>query len=205
MGLDGRETEELLGRVAGGDREAAGRLLERHRGRLRRLVARRLDRRIAGRLDPSDVVQDALGIASGRVAVYARERPVPFSCWLRRQALLRLGWLHRFHLGTAKRSAACERPAPATTTGGMPACLIDSGTSPSEAAFRGEECRLVREVLGRMSSADREVLSLRYIERLSMAEIAGRLGIREDAAKMRHARAIRRFRGLLAGDGDVQP
>ncbi|QEH32312.1 RNA polymerase sigma factor CnrH [Aquisphaera giovannonii] len=203
MGLDGRETEELLRRVAGGDRDAAGRLLERHRGRLRRLVARRLDRRVAARLDPSDVVQDAMGIACLGVSGFARERPVPFSCWLRRQALTRLGWLHRFHLGAGKRSAAreaCERPAASGSVGPTSPSPPDPRTGPSEAAARDDECELVRSVLARLAPADREVLTLRYIERLSMAEIGVRLGVGADAAKMRHARALRRFRRRLEGD-----
>ena len=54
------DTEELLELAATGDRSARLQLLVRHRGRLRQMVALRIDRRMAARLDPSDVVQEAL-------------------------------------------------------------------------------------------------------------------------------------------------
>jgi hypothetical protein len=52
------DTNELLERTSWGDELARDRLLERHRARLRTMIAVRLDRRYLARIDPSDVDQD---------------------------------------------------------------------------------------------------------------------------------------------------
>jgi RNA polymerase sigma-70 factor (ECF subfamily) len=60
MTSDDTETDELLARAQAGDAAARQHLLERYRPRLCRMVAVRLDRRLAARLDPADVVQEAI-------------------------------------------------------------------------------------------------------------------------------------------------
>src|SRR5262245_25565481 len=92
------DTDQLLARVARGDGAAAGPLLERHRPRLRRMIALRLDPRLRRRIDPSDVLQEALGEASRQLDDFARRRPVPFYPWLRQLAWECLVRLHRRHL-----------------------------------------------------------------------------------------------------------
>src|SRR4051794_34055053 len=81
-----RGREALLNPAAAGDEIALRRLLNRPRGRLRRMIAFRLDSRLAARLDPSDVAQEALADASRKLPQYAHERPLPFYPWLRRLA-----------------------------------------------------------------------------------------------------------------------
>lgn len=195
------ETDELLRLADHGDDLAIGRLFERHRAKLRRLVASRLDRRIAARIDPSDVVQNALGDANDRLAGFVRERPVSFYAWLRRLTLLNLAWLHRFHLGSRKRCAARDVCLGSEPSAGSSASHLDQlagiDTSPSAIAVRDEEGEQVRAVLQQMERLDREMLELRYFERLSLAAIGDRLGIGSSATKMRHLRALKRFRALL--------
>jgi len=203
MELNSLATEELLRLAGNGDDGAIRRLFQRHRGRLRRMVASRLDRRLAARVDPSDVLQEALVEASGTLAGFVRDRPVPFYSWLRRLTLLHLSWSHRFHLGSRKRCAARDvglgtRPS-ATSSAFAFDRLPGDGTSPSQNAVRDEECEQVRAVLDQLECLDRTFLELRYVERLSLAEIADRLGIGSSAVKMRHLRALKRFRGLLEG------
>ena len=67
------ETAGLLRRAAQGDQAAWGALLVRSRNRLRRMVALRLDRRLQGRVGPSDIIQEAYIDASARLAEYARQ------------------------------------------------------------------------------------------------------------------------------------
>ena len=80
------DTEMLLERVARGDAIAREQLVARHHDRLRRMVALRLDRRLAARVDPSDIVQESLVEAHQRLADYVRDRPLPFYAWLRQFA-----------------------------------------------------------------------------------------------------------------------
>ena len=59
-----RQSQELIDRAAQVDETARRDLLERYRDYLRRMVACRLDRRLAARLDPSDIVQNTLADAA---------------------------------------------------------------------------------------------------------------------------------------------
>jgi RNA polymerase sigma-70 factor (ECF subfamily) len=102
------DTEELIEQASRGDATALPHLLVRHRGRLRKMVAVRLDRRLAARVDPSDVVQEALAEATQHFAEYLRTRPLPFSAWLRQFAWQRLVKLHRHHIRAQKRSVSRE-------------------------------------------------------------------------------------------------
>jgi RNA polymerase sigma-70 factor (ECF subfamily) len=95
------DTEPLLARAVQGDPAALGQLLERHRQRLRHMIALRLDRRLQARLDPSDVLQETLAEAARRLADYPRLHPLPFYLLLRQLAWERLVHLHRRHVQAA--------------------------------------------------------------------------------------------------------
>ncbi len=201
-GQEDPETEELLSKVGGGGPELQH-LLERHRDRLRRMIAVRLDSRLTPVIDPSDVVQEALADASRKLESYLRDRPLPFYPWLRRLAEERIIQLHRHHLGTQKRSATREHrldlALPDDSASRLADCLVASGTSPSQQVLRDEQAQRLREVLDKLSPNDREILVMCYLEELDFREIAAALGITDNAAKVRHFRAMKRVRELLAG------
>jgi RNA polymerase sigma-70 factor (ECF subfamily) len=196
-------TDQLLQRVGQGDAAARQQLLMRHRPRLRQLVALRLDRRLAARLDPSDVVQEALAEADRRLADYLRDRPLPFYPWLRQLALERLIDLHRRHVRAGKRSVLRERRGPPGLPDESALQLADQllarGSSPSARLCRQELREQVQAALARLGDADRELLVLRHLEQLPARDIAAVLGISEGAVYTRHLRALERLRGLLAG------
>src|SRR5438132_13279908 len=98
MPLPKEDTEDLLRRAAAGEDAPRGALLARHGDRLRQVVAFRLDRRLAARVDPSDVVQEAMADAARKLPEYLRLRPLPFFPWLRQLALERLIEMHRRHI-----------------------------------------------------------------------------------------------------------
>ena len=99
---DSSETNRLLRRAADGDGESWGALLTRHEDRLRRMVAFRLDPRLQGRIDPSDVIQEAYLAASEHLAEYLRRPAMPFFLWLRGpRRPTSCCELHRHHLGHA--------------------------------------------------------------------------------------------------------
>jgi RNA polymerase sigma-70 factor (ECF subfamily) len=199
------DTDALLDRVRRGDDQARQQLLGRHRQRLRRMIAVRLDRRLAARVDPSDVVQETLAEADGRLAKYLQHRAIPFYPWLRQIAAERLAKLHRSHLEAARRSARREEPSLANATyeswWPLAARLAASGTSPSEQYARMERRQQLHAALAQLNERDREVLVLRYLEQLSTRETAAVLCISEGAVKLRHLRALERLRDLL---GDVE-
>jgi RNA polymerase sigma-70 factor (ECF subfamily) len=199
------QIDALIEQARQGDAAARQRLLERCRPRLRRMVAVRLDRRLAARVDASDVVQEALADASRRLDDYLLSPPLPFFAWLRQLAWDRLVELHRRHLHAERRSVTREE-GPAMDWSDESALhlaqrLIGSGTSPSERLMREELRDRVRSAMARLSERDREVLVMRHLEQLSTEEVAAVLGISEGAVKVRLLRALERLRGRLADDG----
>ena len=201
--LDNSETTRLIERAVRGDQRALGELLSRHRGRLRRMVALRLDRRLQGRVDPSDVIQEACLDAARRLPEYQRNPAMPFFLWLRLVVGQRLVDEHRKHLGAAARDAGREislyRGAlPETTSAALAAQLLGRLTAPSQAAIRAERKIRLQEALNSLDPIDREVLALRHFEELSNGEAAAVLGLDKSAASKRYARALIRLKDFLA-------
>jgi RNA polymerase sigma-70 factor, ECF subfamily len=194
-----RDVDRLIEQACSGDLEAQQALLMQHRDRLRRMVAVRLDPRLAPRVDPSDVVQEALAAAAQLLSAYLRERPVPFYPWLRRLAWERLVKLHRQHIGTEKRSVTREviLELPDGSVDVLARIVAGKETNPSDQAVRKELQSRIRSALNELGERDREVLILRYLEQLSVLEIATVVGCTPGAIKVRHLRALERLRVLL--------
>ena len=197
------ESVDLIERARAGDRAALDALLGRHRDRLRRMVAMRLDTRLQARLDASDVVQEAYVEVAQRLDEYLRDPKLPLFLWLRLVVGERLLKLHRHHLGTQMRDAGREvslyRGAlPAASSAALAAQLLGRHTSPTQAAVRAERLLRLQEALNSLGPLDREVLSLRHFEELNRAETAQVLGIGESAAAKRYLRALKRLKATLA-------
>jgi RNA polymerase sigma-70 factor (ECF subfamily) len=197
------ELDSLLARAGAGDLAAREQLLARHRERLRKMIAVRMDRRLLGRFDPSDVVQEALADACQELPAYLQRRPLPFYPWLRQLAWARLVDLHRHHLLARRRSVLREEapdwPLPDESALQLADRLVASGTSPSGRLLRDELLAQVRLALERLSPRDREVMVMRHLEQLSTREIAAVLGVTEGAVKVRLVRALQRLHKSLGG------
>lgn len=193
---------ELIQRAASGDQAAWGDLLTAHRARLRRMVALRMDRRLRGRIDPSDVIQEAYVDASTGLAEYAARAEMPFFLWLRWLAGMKLNALHRKHLGFRMRDAGREVPferaaMPPATSVALAAHLLGRLTKASEVAVRQERKARLQEAIESMDDLDREVLVLRHFEELTNAETAQALGLQESAASKRYIRALKKLKDIL--------
>jgi RNA polymerase sigma-70 factor (ECF subfamily) len=197
------ESDELLPRAATGDAAALAELFARHRKRLRQMVRLRLDRRLQGRVDPSDVLQEAYLDLADKVTEYARgRRELPVYLWLRLVVGERMQRIHRQHLGAAMRDADREvslhRGAmPQASTASLAAQLLGRFTTASEALVRAEVQLQVQQALNQMEPIDREVIALRHFEDLSNTEAAQVLGISPQAASNRHLRALARLQSIL--------
>ena len=197
------ETARLLEQALAGDKEALNRLFARDRARLRRMVDLRLDRRLQARIDASDVIQEAYVEVITRLDEYVNHPSYPLFLWLRLIVGERLLKLHRHHLGTQMRDAGLEvsiyRGAlPEASSAALAAQLLGKHTSPTQAAVRAERMIRLQEALNTLDAIDREVLSLRHFEELSLAETALSLGIEESAAAKRYIRALKRLKAILA-------
>ncbi len=197
------DTEDLLRRAEKGEEEALARLFARHRDRLRAMVRLRLDRRLQGRIDPSDVLQEAYIDFARRFPEFASNPPMPFYLWLRALTGQKLIDLHRRHLGAKMRDAGQEvslyRGAlPQASSVSLAAQLLGRLTSASRAAIRAETQLRVQAALNEMDEIDREVLTLRHFEMLTNDETAEILGLSKSAASNRYVRALKRLKGILA-------
>ena len=204
MSADTRTNEELLDAARNGDDGALAVLVERHRDRLERMVGMRMDRRLQGRVDVADVVQEAYLAARGKFPQYSADPRLPFFLWLRLEVGQKLVDLHRFHLGTQMRDAGQEvslhRGAlPQVTSLSLAEHLLGKLTPASQAAMRVELKLRVQEALNGMAPHDREVLILRHFEELSNSETAQVLGIKSSAAVNRYVRALKRLKDVFQG------
>jgi RNA polymerase sigma-70 factor (ECF subfamily) len=202
MMKDSDDTIPLLRQGTAGDQHALGALWDRYRERLKRMVRLRLDRRLQGRLDPSDVLQEAFIDFARRAGEFAENPEVSFFLWLRTLTGQRLQMLHRQHLGAKMRDAAREislhrGPMPQATSVSLAAQLLGQFTSASAKVARAEMQVQLQEALNGMDPIDREILALRHFEELSNAETAEVLGIDPSAASSRHVRALSRLRQVL--------
>lgn len=192
----------LVERARAGDGAAAGEALVRHRARLRRMVEARLDRRVRGRVDPSDVLQEGFVDAVGKLPGYLAAPRLPLFLWLRLVVGERLAKVHRDHLGAQARDAGREvslyrGPMPAASSAALAAHLLGKETSPTQAAVRAERLLRLQEALNALDPVDREILSLRHFEELTHPEAARVLEIGEAAAAKRYVRALKRLKDVL--------
>lgn len=203
---DPNSNVDVVPDVYGADTHALENAFHRHRERLKRMVRLRLDPRLQGRVDESDVLQEAYIEASRRVETDFEKASVPMFLWLRGLTIKHLIAAHRRHLGAQKRTTKRDvslqgHDAPAANTSSMAMQLAGPLTSPSQAAIKAETRRQLQEVLESLSVADRDVLTLRHFEQLTNAETAQVLEIEESAASKRYARALKRLQEALIERG----
>jgi RNA polymerase sigma-70 factor (ECF subfamily) len=196
--------------LRGGDRQALATLFDRYRDRLRRMVELRLDPRLRGRLDASDVVQEAFLDVDRDLDAYLADPKLPPLLWMRLHVGRRLATLRRRHLGTKMRDAGLEialyqGALPEASSAALASMLLGRQTSPTQAARRAERLLRVQEALNSLDPIDREVLALRHFEQLGRAEAAQVLGISQEAGAKRYFRALKRLEdalGTLPGGGE---
>lgn len=196
------ETARLVAAAGAGDGNAVAELFNQHRARLRTMVRLRIDRRLAGRIDPSDVLQDTFLEVARRMPDYAERGEMPLHLWLRFLAMQQLLQLHRRHLGTGMRDAGREVSlhgggSPRVESASIAAQLVGQFSSPSQAAVRAERQQQMEVALNAMDPIDREVLVLRHFEQLSNSDVARLLDISKTAASNRYVRALQRLRQML--------
>jgi RNA polymerase sigma-70 factor (ECF subfamily) len=200
------EHSELADLAAGGEAAFAG-LFARYEDRLHKVVRFRLDRRLWGRVDPADVLQETYLETSRRLGDYLRDPKVPVFVWLRSMTEQVLVNIHRHHLGAQCRNAGLEvsleqREGAFATSVSLAARLVADLTSPSQAAIRDEMLLKLRQAFDSMDPLDREVLALRHFEELTNNEVAEVLGLQKSAASNRYVRALKRLKQILS---DISP
>jgi len=181
-------------------------LFQKYRVQLERMVSFRLDRRLYGRIDPADILQESYVEIAKRIDSYLADPQVSFFIWIRGITWQALLLTHRKHLEVQKRDARQEQslnrsPADNTATS-IASRLAGSFTSPSQGAMRDEQHEKLQSTLDQMDPTDREVLALRHFEQLSNKEVSELLGIGKTAASNRYMRALARMKAIMESLGD---
>ena len=200
---DWNDPDKLLTLAIAGDKQALVTLFDQYRRRLRQMVRLRLDRRLQGRVDPSDVLQEAFMDAAQQLPAYATKRDdMSFFLWLRLVTGQRMMRLHREHLGAAIRDVGREvslykGALPQATSISLAAQLLGRFTSVGHAAMRAEMQVKLQEAINSMDEIDREIIALRHFEELKNSEAAELLGLSKAAASNRYVRALARLQSVL--------
>jgi RNA polymerase sigma-70 factor (ECF subfamily) len=197
------DTDDELCQLRSGRDAAVAELFGRYREKLQRMIAFRLDRRIVGKVDGDDILQDAFLETVRRIQDYLDQPSVPFFVWLRQITKQVLIDTHRRYVDAKMRDVNLEVTldrggTPDTSSSGLIAQLADSLTTPSQCAVRQETISELRRALDQLDEIDREVLLLRHLEELSNHEVAQVLGIDRYAASKRYLRALARLRGVMS-------
>jgi len=193
-------TSEAASSARSGEERALAEAFANHRAGLLRLVETRLDPRLRGRVDASDVVQEAYVDAARRYDEWSAKPCMPLLDWIRFLTRQKLVDLSRLHLGAQRRDVRREvrrAPGPASASVAIAERLAGDLTTPSQGAIRSELAARLADALDRLDPADREVLVLRHFEQRTNDEVAATLGLTKAGASNRYVRALRRLRAVL--------
>ena len=192
--------DELVTRATQGDRQAARQLLERHRERLLRMVCVWLEQEAVPRIDPGELVKRTMDAALEQLVSGPPVQSGQVLLWLRKCAT---GELSRLRQAVGEGSESVPRPAEPRLLA-EPAAerlaqeLLSENSATLGRLLKKELRRQLAAVLARLGRTDRELLLLRHLEGLSVAECAAVLGISEETLKVRYVEVLERLKRLLS-------
>jgi len=200
MGPSNTDSEELLRLAQAGDEAALGTLLERYRHYLALLARLQIGRRLRGKADASDLVQEAFLKAHRDFDMFRGTSEKEWVGWLRQILAMNLAQLVRHYCGTARRDLGLERRLAVEldhSSHALDRGLFADQSSPSQQAERREQAVLLADALGQLPQAYQEVIVLSHLEGLGFPEVALRMGRTVDSVKHLWARALHKLRGIL--------
>ena len=196
----GASPEELLQQARTGDAAAVGPLLDGCRSYLLVLAQAQIGRRLRGKVDAADLVQEVFLAAHRHFAQFRGRTEGELLSWLREILGTTLSNLVRHYYGTQRRDVRLERELAAEldrSSQVLGQVLAADESSPSQRASRREQAVLLADALARLPADHRAVLVLRHLEGLPFPEVARRMGRGVDATKKLWTRALDRLRRVL--------
>jgi RNA polymerase sigma-70 factor (ECF subfamily) len=196
------DPEQLLLLAREGQGPALGQLLEHYRHYLALLARVQIGRRLQGKVDADDLVQDTFMAAHRSWPLFRGTTEGELVRWLREILTTHLANLLRHYLGTQQRDVRLERDLAAEldqSSRCLDVAFVAPHSSPSQQASRREQAVLLANALQRLSADYREVLILRHLEGLSFPEVAGRMERSLDSVKKLWTRALVQLRQVLGG------
>src|SRR5262245_11634132 len=187
--------EVLLARARAGDEGTLGRLLDSYRNYLRLMAGTQMGPALRARVEPSDLVQEALLEAHRDFAHFGGGSEPELLAWLRRilaRNLLDQARRHQAQVRDHNRQESLEVLMEQSGSALM-AALAARGPSPSSQASRREQAVLLADALEKLSPDYREVIVLRNLQHLPFDEIAQRMGRKSGTVRMLWARALEKL------------
>ena len=194
--------QALLLQAKRGEESALGRLLESYSNYLTLLARVQIGRRIQGKVDAGDVVQETFLEVQRQFAAFRGTTEAEFTAWLRRILAGQLALTLRRYLGTKGRDVNLERELGAQldqSSQAMDGGFVASTSTPSQHVSRREQAVLLANALDKLPADYREVIILRHLESLPFAEVAGRMGRSEDSVQKLWVRALSSLRRSMDG------
>jgi len=176
---------------------ALGPLLERYRNYLRLLARVEIGRRLQGKLDASDVVQETFLEAHRHFPRFQGSAEPQFAAWLRQILAAKVANLVRHYFGTQGRDVRLEQELAADldrSSHMLGAELAASLASPSQNAMQREQAVLLADALARLPEDYREVLVLRHLQGLTFPDVARRMERSQDSVEKLWLRGLARLR-----------
>lgn len=176
------DEESLVRRAQARDAEALNQLYEAHFEKVYRYVAMKL----GNAMEAEDVTQEVFLKALGSISSF-RWRGTPFLAWLYRIARNQVIDHYR------------RRPkVPPVSIDGLQ--LSEAG-DPVEMAEQKNEIESIMRAARKLTEAQQEVIVLRFVSELSIAETARVMGRTEGAVKALQHSALAALRKVIAADG----
>lgn len=194
------DRDSLMGRARSGDTGALGQLLEVYRPYLTLLARLEVGRRLRGKADEADVVQDAFAEAARQFDRFRGSGEPELTAWLRRILAGCLALLARRYFGTRARDVRLEQSLADELDRSsifLDGALVDRGSSPSHRASRREQAVLLADALEQLPPHYREVIVLHSLEGLTFPEVAVRMGRSAVAAERLWSRALPQLRRAM--------
>jgi RNA polymerase sigma-70 factor (ECF subfamily) len=166
------------------------------------LARLQIGRRLQGKMDASDLVQETFLEAHRDFGQFRGSTEQELASWLRRILAWNVANLLQRYCGARRRDVRLERELADELDQSSRVAdlgLLAKGSSPSHQAARREQAVLLADALEQLSADYREVLILRHLEELSFPEVARRMGRSLDSVKNLWARALAQLRRLLGG------
>ena len=189
-----------LAQARSGDVATLGKLLDRYRNYLALLARLQIGRRLQGKMDPVDLVQDTFLEAHRDFPQFRGQSEGELVSWLRQILVRNLANSLRHYFGTQGRDIRLERELSAEID--QSSQVLDRGliapiSSPSQQASQREQVVLLADALGRLQEDYRETIILRHLEGLTFPQIAERLGRSVDSVEKLWARGLVQLREIL--------
>jgi len=189
-GID-RETIQL---AKSGDEAAISLIVSKYQSYLLFIANRQLDPTLAGRISPSDVVQETVFKLPEKIANFSGGSEQELKAWLRVCLSNTVKNIRRFHR-QEKRSVTNEM--------NLPSSRFEDTDTPSKQLQTMERLSGLERGLKELSEKDQQVLRMRHEEGLTFVEIGEVLSVSTDAARMAWGRAIDRLKTHLSKYGDL--